>query len=69
MEGSKKEWAEFANREKQQAQNFLEAATKSGVKRIVYLGGLVNEGLELSKHMKSRHDVGRILSSGNYPCD
>ena len=67
MEGSKKEWAEFANREKQQAQNFLEAATKSGVKRIVYLGGLVNEGLELSKHMKSRHDVGRILSSGNIP--
>ena len=67
MEGSKKEWAEFANREKKQAQNFLEAATKSGVKRIVYLGGLVNEGLELSKHMKSRHDVGRILSSGNIP--
>jgi len=67
MEGSKKEWAEFANREKQQAQNFLEAATKSGVKRIVYLGGLVNESLDLSKHMRSRHDVGRILASGNIP--
>jgi len=67
MEGSKKEWAEFANREKQQAQNFLEAATKSGVKRIVYLGGLVNQSLDLSKHMKSRHDVGRILASGNIP--
>ena len=67
MEGSKKEWAEFANREKQQAENFLKAATDSGVKRIIYLGGLVNEGLELSKHMKSRHDVGKILSSGNIP--
>jgi len=67
MEGSKKEWAEFANREKQQAQNFLKAATDSGVKRIIYLGGLVNEGLELSKHMKSRHDVGKILASGNIP--
>jgi uncharacterized protein YbjT (DUF2867 family) len=67
MEGSKKEWAEFANREKQQAQNFLQAATKSGVKRIIYLGGLVNEGLELSKHMRSRHDVGKILASGDIP--
>ena len=67
MEGSKKEWAEFANREKQQAQNFLKAATESGVKRIVYLGGLVNESLELSKHMRSRHDVGKILASGNIP--
>ena len=67
MEGSKKEWAEFANREKQQAQNFLKAATKSGVKRIIYLGGLVNESLHLSKHMRSRHDVGKILASGNIP--
>ena len=67
MEGSKKDWAEFASREKQQAQNFLKAATDSGVKRIIYLGGLVNEGLELSKHMKSRHDVGKILASGNIP--
>jgi len=67
MEGSKKEWAEFANREKQQAQNFLKAATESGVKRIIYLGGLVNESLHLSKHMRSRHDVGKILASGNIP--
>ena len=67
MEGSKKEWAEFANREKQQAQNFLKSATESGVKRIVYLGGLVNQSLDLSKHMKSRHDVGRILASGDIP--
>jgi len=67
MEGSKKEWAEFANREKQQAENFLKAATESGVKRIVYLGGLVNESLHLSKHMRSRHDVGKILASGTIP--
>ena len=67
MEGSKKEWSEFANREKQQAQNFLKAATASGVKRIIYLGGLVNESLHLSKHMKSRHDVGKILASGSIP--
>jgi len=67
MEGSKNEWQEFANREKIQAQNFLEAATKAGVKRIIYLGGLVNDSLELSPHMKSRKDVGDILRSGSIP--
>lgn len=67
MEGSKSEWQEFANREKVQAQNFLEAATKAGVKRIIYLGGLVNDSLELSPHMKSRKDVGDILRSGSIP--
>ena len=67
MEGSKKEWEQFADREKTQAQNFLKAAENAGVKRIIYLGGLVNESLELSKHMRSRHDVGKILASGTIP--
>ncbi|MDH3488844.1 MAG: NAD(P)H-binding protein [Nitrosopumilus sp.] len=67
MEGSKSEWKEFASREKIQAQNFLKAATKSGVKRIIYLGGLVNDSLELSPHMKSRKEVGEILASKNIP--
>ena len=67
MEGSKSEWQEFANREKVQAQNFLKSATKAGVKRIIYLGGLVNDGLELSPHMKSRKDVGDVLRSGTIP--
>ena len=65
MEGDKKQWREFASRERIQAQNFLQAATKAGVKRIIYLGGLVNESLELSPHMKSRKDVGDILASGS----
>ncbi|MCH9658837.1 NAD-dependent epimerase/dehydratase family protein [archaeon] len=67
MEGSRSEWKEFASREKIQAQNFLKSATKSGVKRIIYLGGLVNDSLELSTHMKSRKDVGDILRSGDIP--
>ncbi len=67
MEGSKKEWAQFADREKIQAQNFLKAAENAGVKRIIYLGGLVNESLELSEHMRSRHEVGKILASGSIP--
>ena len=67
MEGNKEDWKEFANREKIQAQNFLRAATNVGVKRIIYLGGLVNDSLSLSPHMKSRKDVGEILASGNIP--
>ena len=67
MEGDKNEWKEFAAREKIQAQNFLKAATEAGVKRIIYLGGLVNDSLELSPHMRSRKEVGEILASGNIP--
>ncbi|MDH3656731.1 MAG: NAD(P)H-binding protein [Nitrosopumilus sp.] len=67
MEGSKDQWKEFASREKIQAQNFLKTATKTGVKRIIYLGGLVNDSLDLSPHMKSRKEVGEILASGNIP--
>ena len=67
MEGNKDHWKEFASREKIQAQNFLKAATKAGVKRIIYLGGLVNDSLELSPHMQSRKEVGEILASGDIP--
>lgn len=67
MEGTKEKWEDFANREKQQAQNFLKAATNAGVKRIIYLGGLVNDSLGLSKHMESRKVVGEILASGSIP--
>ena len=67
MEGNKDHWKEFASREKIQAQNFLKAATKAGVKRIIYLGGLVNDSLDLSPHMQSRKEVGEILASGEIP--
>ena len=67
MEGSKETWKDFATREKTQAENFLKAATTAGVKRIIYLGGLVNTDHELSPHMKSRKEVGEILASGAIP--
>lgn len=67
MEGDKEHWREFAARERIQAQNFLKAATKANVKRIIYLGGLVNDSLELSPHMQSRKEVGEILASGDIP--
>lgn len=67
MEGSKEHWKEFASRERIQANSFLQAATKTGVKQTIYLDGLVNDSLELSPHMKSRKEVDEILSSGSIP--
>ena len=67
MEGSKDSWEEFAKRERHQAQNFLRACKNAEVERIIYLGGLVNDSLDLSKHMKSRKDVGEILASSDIP--
>jgi uncharacterized protein YbjT (DUF2867 family) len=55
---------EFAQMDREGAENFLNAAEKSGVQRIIYLGGLGEMGSELSEHLKSRAEVGRILQSG-----
>jgi uncharacterized protein YbjT (DUF2867 family) len=66
MEGSTKGWAKFAEKDRLAAKNFAECATKTGLKRIIYLGGLSNEKVdELSEHMRSRKEVGEILRSSN----
>ena len=65
MEGSSKDWKGFADRDRIAASNFARAATECGVKRIIYLGGLVHENEDqsdkLSEHMRSRWEVGQIL--------
>ncbi|MGM0699951.1 MAG: SDR family oxidoreductase [Actinomycetota bacterium] len=52
---------DFEAAESAAAKRFVGAAASAGVGRIVYLGGLHPEGRELSKHMRSRATVGRIL--------
>ena len=52
---------DFEAAEAEAARRFARAASSAGVRRIVYLGGLHPEGRELSKHMRSRANVGRIL--------
>jgi uncharacterized protein YbjT (DUF2867 family) len=37
------------------------AAEQAGLSRIIYLGGLGQEGPNLSKHLRSRAEVGEIL--------
>lgn len=48
------------------ARNFGQAAKTSGVRRIVYLGGL-GSGAGLSSHLDSRQEVGRILRESGVP--
>lgn len=53
----------FDETEARGARNFAVAAGAAGVGRIVYLGGLAH-GDDLSPHMRSRREVGRILAEG-----
>lgn len=55
---------EFIERDKKAAHNFVDAADKAGLKRVIYLGGLGEVGKGLSEHLKSRTEVAEILSSG-----
>ena len=51
----------FEQREAQGAANLARAAHAAGVGRIVYLGGLHPEDAPLSRHLRSRAEVGEIL--------
>ncbi|MGW2228213.1 SDR family oxidoreductase [Streptomyces formicae] len=60
----------FEETDRQAARTFAEQASKAGVRRIAYLGGLTPRGVperRLSPHLRSRAEVGRILLSGSVP--
>lgn len=57
---------EFEQTERTAATNVATAALAAGVSRIVYLGGLHPDG-ELSPHLRSRAEVGRILLESGVP--
>ena len=48
------------------ARNFARAAEAAGIRRIVYLGGLLPEDTS-SEHLRSRADTGRVLRAGAVP--
>lgn len=58
---------EFEERDRQAAMNFGAAAREAGVRRIVYLGGLGEDGPDLSPHLRSRHEVGEVLRASGVP--
>jgi len=52
----------FETTEAEAARNFAVAAKAAGVQRVIYLGGLCDEGrLDLSLHLRSRCRVGEML--------
>jgi len=53
--------AGFDQRDREAAYNFAAAAKKAGVRRVIYLGGLAAAGVNVSLHLKSRHDTGAVL--------
>jgi uncharacterized protein YbjT (DUF2867 family) len=58
--------AAFEEADRRAATGFAYAARKAGVQRIVYLGGLGSDD-QLSSHLASRQEVGRILRESGVP--
>jgi uncharacterized protein YbjT (DUF2867 family) len=56
---------DFETTELESAGHVRRAAERHGVRHIVYLSGLGRDDDELSAHLRSRHDVGRELASGD----
>lgn len=53
--------SDFEQMDREAAQNFADVCSEMGVKRIIYLGGLGNPDQKLSKHLRSRQEIGNIL--------
>jgi uncharacterized protein YbjT (DUF2867 family) len=60
------EAGDFEELDRRAAINFADAARASGVAQIVYLGGL-GAADDLSPHLASRHEVGRLLRERGVP--
>lgn len=57
----------FAQADHESARLFAQACAETGVERIIYLGGLGDERADLSHHLRSRLETGKILASGPVP--
>jgi uncharacterized protein YbjT (DUF2867 family) len=59
---------DFAEEDRRNAAAFRDAAADAGGRLIVYLGGLGDDDdPDLSPHLSSRHEVGRVLADGPVP--
>lgn len=54
--------SDYAEKDRQAANNFVQAGQH--LKQVIYLGGLLPETKEISEHLSSRSEVGRILRKG-----
>lgn len=59
--------SDFVERDAEAARAFGRAAADAGVRRIVYLGGLGDDGDDLSPHLRSRRQVEELLGDAGVP--
>jgi uncharacterized protein YbjT (DUF2867 family) len=59
--------SDLARTEREMAAGITQAAGDAGVRRIVYLGGMVPQDEELSEHLRSRAEVGEVLLGSGVP--
>lgn len=58
---------DFERQDRVAAQNVADASERAGVEQIVYLGGLGDDSLTASSHLRSRRETGERLASGSTP--
>jgi uncharacterized protein YbjT (DUF2867 family) len=58
---------DFERKDADAARSFALAAAASGVRQIVYLGGLGKDGTEMSAHLRSRREVEALLGGSGVP--
>ncbi len=58
---------EFEEMDRVAARNLVSLSDEIGIKRIVYLSGLGKEDDNLSRHLRSRKEVDKILRTGKTP--
>ncbi len=59
--------SDFSERDLAAARNCAQAARATGVKRIIYLGGLGDSQADLSPHLRSRQQTGEALREAGVP--
>ncbi len=59
--------SDFEQMDRRAALTFAAAARDAGVRRVVYLSGLVPDDEQLSPHLRSRQEVGEILLASGVP--
>ncbi|HTX96228.1 MAG TPA: SDR family oxidoreductase [Mycobacterium sp.] len=59
--------SDFVDLDERAARIVAECAAQAGLSRIVYVGGIIPEGQQLSDHLASRAEVGRLLRESSVP--
>ena len=59
--------SDFSDLDRKAAQCFMDTAEEAGVKKVIYLGGLGETNVRLSRHLQSRIEVGEVLSNSSIP--